>query len=277
MFGETVDRRPGNFRSASADQVAELYAALICFGPTGGRYCGGVTGQTPTLYIFPHAGGSAHYYVPFAKAFCSGIKRIAVQYPGRGGTHDLASFASIPELADQVCQRLPPLDHSDGTVAFFGHSMGALVAFEVARRFDAAGSPIAALFVSASAAPGRIGFEYIPDSDRDLLDAVRQMTGVNPEFLENEEFAVKILPTLRGFKAIANYECPPDATVSCPIYAFLGDDDEIATYEKVAPWSQRTTSEFSARVFPGHHFFLNDHLHEVVKDIEGKISSCDRR
>jgi len=236
-----------------------------------------VTGQTPTLYIFPHAGGSAHYYVPFAKAFCSGIKRIAVQYPGRGGTHDLASFASIPELADQVCQRLPPLDHSDGAVAFFGHSMGALVAFEVARRFDAAGSPIAALFVSASAAPGRLGFEYIPDSDRGLLDAVRQMTGVNPEFLENEEFAVKILPTLRGFKAIANYECPPDVTVSCPIYAFLGDDDEIATYEKVAPWSQRTTSEFSARVFPGHHFFLNDHLHEVVKDIEGKISSCDRR
>ena len=277
MFGEPVDRRPGNFRSASADQVAELYAALICFGPTGGRYCGGVTGQTPTLYIFPHAGGSAHYYVPFAKAFCSGIKRIAVQYPGRGGTHDLASFASIPELADQVCQRLPPPDHSDGTVAFFGHSMGALVAFEVARRFDAAGSPIAALFVSASAAPGRIGFEYIPDSDCGLLDAVRQMTGVNPEFLENEEFAVKILPTLRGFKAIANYECPPDATVSCPIYAFLGDDDEIATYEKVAPWSQRTTSEFSARVFPGHHFFLNDHLHEVVKDIEGKITSCDRR
>ena len=236
-----------------------------------------MTGQTPTLYIFPHAGGSAHYYVPFAKAFCGGIKRIAVQYPGRGGTHDLASFASIPELADQVCQRLPPLDHSDGAVAFFGHSMGALVAFEVARRFDAAGSPIAALFVSASAAPGRLGFEYIPDSDRGLLDAVRQMTGVNPEFLENEEFAVKILPTLRGFKAIANYECPPDATVSCPIYAFLGDDDEIATYEKVAPWSQRTTSEFSARVFPGHHFFLNDHLHEVVKDIEGKISSCDRR
>ena len=68
-----------------------------------------------------------------------------------------------------------------------------------------------------------------------------------------------------------------DATVSCPIFAFIGDDDEVATYEKAEPWSQRTTSEFSARVFPGHHFFLNDHLHEVVKDIEGKISSCDRR
>jgi surfactin synthase thioesterase subunit len=235
-----------------------------------------VTGKTPKLYIFPHAGGSAQYYVPFAKAFCSDIKRIAVQYPGRGGTHDLASFTTIPDLADQVCQMISPLDQSDGRVAFFGYSMGGLLAFEVARRFDAASNPVAALFVSACAAPGRIGFEYIPDSDRGLLNTVREMTGVNPEFLENEEFAAKILPTLRGLKAIANYECPPDATVSCPIYAFLGDDDEIATYEKVVPWSQRTTSEFTARVFPGHHFFLNDHLDELVRDIEDKVSSCVR-
>ena len=100
--------------------------------------------------------------------------------------------------------------------------MGALVAFEVARRFEAAGSPIAALFVSASAAPGRIGDEYIPDIYRGLLDAVSEMTGAKREFLENEEFAAKILPTLRGLKAISHYECPPGATVSCPIFAFLG-------------------------------------------------------
>jgi surfactin synthase thioesterase subunit len=233
-----------------------------------------VTGRTPKLYIFPHAGGSAQYYVPFANAFTSDVKRIAVQYPGQRGTHDLASFTSIPDLANRVCQMLSPLDRSDGDVAFFGHSMGGLLAFDVARRFEAAGSPIATLFVSACAAPGRIGYEYIPESDRGLLKAVSEMTGAKAEFLENEEFAAKILPTLRGLRAIANYECPPDETVSCPIYAFLGDDDEVATYAKVAPWSERTTSEFTARVFTGHHFYLNDHLTELVSDIEGKISSC---
>ena len=230
----------------------------------------------PKLYIFPHAGGSAQYYVPFAKAFTSDVKRIAVQYPGRSGTHDLASFTSIPDLADQVCTKLSAPDQSEGRVAFFGHSMGALVAFEVARRFEAAGSPIAALFVSASAAPGRSGYEYIPESDRGLLNAVSEMTGAKPEFLENEEFAAKILPTLRGFKAITNYECPPDVTVSCPIFAFLGDNDDVATYAKVALWSERTTSEFTARVFSGHHFYLNDHLAELVSDIEGKISAFCR-
>lgn len=230
-----------------------------------------MTGGTPRLYIFPHAGGSAQYYVSFARAFSSDIKRIAVQYPGRGGIHDLASFTGIPELATQVCATLSPFDPSDGKVAFFGHSMGALLAFEVTRRLEAAGTPVAALFVSASAAPGRIGYENIPESDRGLLSALGEMTGVNPEFLEDEEFAAKILPTLRGLKAVASYECPPDATVSCPIFAFLGDEDEVATYEKVLPWSERTTSEFSARVFTGHHFYINDHLPELVSDIESKI------
>ena len=114
--------------------------------------------------------------------------------------------------------------------------MGGLLAFEVARRFEQAGSPIAALFVSAVAAPGHVGYEHVPESDRGLLDAVSEMTGVNPEFLENEEFAASILPTLRGLKAISKYDCPPGEKVSCPISAFLGDDDEVATPEKVRPW-----------------------------------------
>jgi surfactin synthase thioesterase subunit len=237
-----------------------------------------VTGQTTRLYIFPHAGGSTQYYAPFAQAFTSDIKRIAVQYPGRKGSHDVASFTGISDLADRVCRMLSPLNPSDGKVAFFGHSMGALVAFEVAHRLEASGSPIAALFVSACAAPGRIGYEHIPESDRGLLDAVSEMTGVNPEFLENEEFAAKILPTLRGFKAIANYDCAPETTVSCPIFAFLGDDDDVATSDKVAPWVERTTAEFSARVFTGHHFYINDHLPELVSDLEDKLSAqCQSR
>jgi surfactin synthase thioesterase subunit len=224
-----------------------------------------------TLYIFPHAGGSPKYYVPFAKSFSGEVKRVAVQYPGRGGTHDLGSFRSIPDLAERVIDLLPA--PSVGNVAFFGHSMGAFVAFEVARRFEALGTPISALFVSAAAAPGRVGYDYIPESDRGLLDAVAEMTGVNPEFLENEEFAARILPTLRGFKAISNYDCAPEATVSCPIAAYLGDDDEVATAEKVSPWSERTTSEFTMREFTGHHFYLEDHLPELVADIEAKIQA----
>jgi surfactin synthase thioesterase subunit len=225
----------------------------------------------PTLYIFPHAGGSASFYVPFARAFTTDVKRIAVQYPGKRGTHDVAAFTSIPDLADAVCEKLPPLD-AERQVAFFGHSMGALVAFEVARRFEVEGHPIAALFVSACAAPGRLGYDYIPESDRGLLDAVADITGVNPEFLENQEFAARILPTLRGFKAISKYTCPPGATVSCPIHAYYADEDDVATKEKVAPWEERTSGAFTVREFTGHHFYLNDHLPALVSEIECRLA-----
>lgn len=228
-------------------------------------------GQAPTLYIFPHAGGSANFYAPFAKTFTADVKRIAVQYPGRRGNHDLASFTTIQELAQGVYGKLAPVVGPDDRIALFGHSMGSMVAFEVARLFEDRGNAVGALFVSACAAPGRVGYDYIPESDRGLLDAMATRTGVDPSFLEDEEFATRILPTLRGLKAISNYDCPPDARVSCPIYAFHADDDEVATREKVAPWADRTTSHFAIREFPGHHFYLNDHLPELVEDIENVI------
>lgn len=234
---------------------------------------GGADDPQPTLFIFPHAGGSAQYYVPFAKAFSTDIKRVAVQYPGQRGKQDFASFTSLPALADEVCTRISPGQDRTGPIGFFGHSMGGLLAFEVARRFEEAGMPIVALFVSACAAPGRVGFEDIPETDDGLLAAVSTMTGASPEFMQNPEFAAAILPTLRGLKAIASYNCPPEVTLSCPIHAFYGDDDEIATAEKVIPWSERTTAEFSVREFTGHHFYLNDHLSELVPDIERGIWS----
>ncbi len=232
------------------------------------------TETQPKLFIFPHAGGSAQYYVPFAKTFATDIKRVAVQYPGQRGKQDFASFTSLPALADEVCKMVSP-DKEGGVhgppIAFFGHSMGGLLAFEVARRFEEAGRPITALFVSACAAPGRVGYEDIPETDDGLLAAVSTMTGASPEFMQNPEFAAAILPTLRGLKAIANYNCPPEVTLSCPIHAFYGDDDEIATAAKVTPWSERTTAGFTTREFKGHHFYLNDHLGDLVPDVEQKI------
>lgn len=239
-------------------------------------YCDRMTEALPTLFIFPHAGGSAQFYVPFAKAFSADVKRVAVQYPGRNGTHDVAGFTGIPDLADQVYAMIGTPDRSPGPVALFGHSMGGLVAFEVARRFEADSNPVAALFISACAAPGRVGFDYIPEHDRGLLDAVAQMTGVNRDFLDHEEFAARILPTVRGLRAITDYECPPDATVSCPIFAFFGDDDEVATAEKVQPWSQRTTADFGAREFDGHHFYLTEHVAALAEDIESKLGALCR-
>lgn len=228
----------------------------------------------PKLFIFPHAGGTPQYYVPFAKTFTTDVKRVAVQYPRQGGKQDFGSFTSLPAVADEVMKMVSP-DKEGGAhgapVFFFGHSMGGLLAFEVARRFQEAGRPIAALFVSAVAAPGLVGYDDIPDTDEGLLAAVSTITGADPEFMKSPEFAAAILPTLRGLKSIANYRCPPDTKLSSPIHAYYGDDDQIATADKVLPWAERTTAGFTARDFKGHHFYLNDHLGDLVPDVEQKI------
>ncbi len=226
----------------------------------------------PRLYIFPHTGGSATFYVPFAKAFTGGTKCVAVQYPGKRAGKDLSQYTSIPDLADRLCAMLKPADAPAGQVAFFGHSMGALLAFEVALRFEQAGNPIAALFVSASAAPG--GMRQRADlqgSDLELLSMVSDVTGANPEFLNDDQFAANLLPTLRGLKAIASYDSPPEAKVSCPVHALMADDDELGTADLMTPWRDRTTSDFDLTAFPGGHFYINGNLPQLAQWVEERV------
>jgi surfactin synthase thioesterase subunit len=229
------------------------------------------TGGAPTLYIFPHAGGSATYYVPLAKAFSGDIKKIAVQYPGRRDRQALTEVTSIPALADEIFTMMAPSAQTDDQVAFFGHSMGGLLAFEVALRFQSAGHPISALFVSSCAAPGHIRYKELRGSDRDILNLVAEVTDTNPELLANDEFAATVLPTLQSVRAIAGYTRPAGVTVSCPIYGFLGDNDIIVGPENMEAWRDRTSAEFSVRMFPGDHFYFNRHLPELVREIEGKV------
>ena len=229
----------------------------------------------PKLYIFPHAGATVDFYVPFARAFSGGIKRVAVQYPHRRGRDHLPVMASVPELSDDIYAVLAA-DESPGATIFFAHSMGALFAFEVARRFESAGTPITALFVSASGAPSRMQFAQLAGDDHELLNAVSVITGLDPEFVGNEKFAATVLPTMRSLKAIADYVCPPGTTVSCPVYAFSGDSDIVVNREHVRAWAEHTTSDFAIRVFPGGHHYINDNLAELVHDIESRISHlCD--
>ncbi len=235
-----------------------------------------MTTPEPRLYIFPHAGGSADFYVPFARAFSPRVRIVAVQYPGKRAGKDLSKYTGISELADSLAAMINPEQIPGEQVAFFGHSMGALLAFELALRFEAAGNPVSQLFVSASAAPGLLRrIAILEGSDHQLLSTVCRLTGANPEFLKNEQFAATLLPTLRGLKAIGAYECPPESTVSCPIHALMPEDDEFATEELVSPWRQRTTAQFDLTVFAGGHFYINDSLPMLSQWVEERVLGSD--
>ncbi|WP_234835157.1 thioesterase II family protein [Mycolicibacterium stellerae] len=224
------------------------------------------------LYIFPHAGGSASSYAPFARAFSLDIKRIAVQYPGRTDRHDVPDIESIPALAADVYSMLSANNITQTPVAFFGHSMGGLIAFEVARKFEENGAPIAALFLSASPAPGHGGYDQLKGSDAELLKMVNEMTGAASQLVDGR-FGETVLRTLRNYGAITGYECPPGTKVACPVYAYAAADDSAVSYESVAAWSEFTSSDFDIRTVAGDHFYVTHTVDELVGDIERRITN----
>jgi len=229
----------------------------------------------PQLFCFPHAGGSATYYYPFSKDLAPGVEVLAVQYPGRQDRRNEPLIGAIPELADRIAEVLS--DVAVPPFAFFGHSMGAIVAFEVALRLrdDLGVSPMW-LFVSGRRAPSTTRPRIIVD-DTNLIAEMRQLGGTDPRFLGDEELLMAILPVTRNdYRAVEDYSWVPGTPLTCPITALIGDSDPKSTIEEAAAWSGHSTGMFEQRVFPGGHFFLDQHRADVVDTISVALKEMSR-
>ncbi len=218
------------------------------------------------IVIFPHAGGSASYYLEYANALAPYADVLAVQYPGRQNRFMEEPISSVPGLAEELYRELR--EWTDRPLTFFGHSMGAAVAFETVRRFERDGvEGPERLFVSAGRAPSLTrdsSVHKLPDDE--LLAEVVGLGGTDERILTVPGLHELVLPALRAdYTAIETYGCTPDTTVSLPITALVGDADPNATVEQVAQWERHTTGAFDLRVFSGGHFYLADRTEEVVR------------
>lgn len=215
-----------------------------------------------TLVALPHAGGSASYFYPLSASLGEDIELIAVQYPGRQDRHQEPLVETVEELACRVTRALLPWA---GPVVLFGHSMGATVAYEVARRLETEGSPVGALVVSARRAPSVIradGFHELDDER--LLEEVRVLGGSDAALALDEELLRLTLPVLRNdFRAVATYRSTHTAPLTSPVTALVGSSDPRVTVADVAEWRSHTNSGFSLHVFDGGHFYLADHQNAV--------------
>jgi surfactin synthase thioesterase subunit len=155
-------------------------------------------------------------------------------------------------------------------VTFFGHSMGAIVGFEVTRRLEADGHGPARLFASGRRAPSAWRDENVHLlDDAGILDEVRRLNGTASSLLGDDELMRAVLPALRAdYRAIETYRCPPDVTVACPITALTGDSDPKTTAEEAAAWGRHTSGSFDLQVFTGGHFFLTEHTDEILKILD---------
>lgn len=206
------------------------------------------------LLCLPHAGGGAAAYHDWSAALPGDVEVCAVRPPGRESRLGERPIAELAPLLDALAGAVRPL--LDRPVALFGHSLGALVAFELARQLQREGAPPRHLFVSGRQPPNvrtaSPPIHHLPDAAflAELYRLNGVPAGVSPELLE------MMLPALRAdFAVDEGYVYRDEAPLRCPLTAFGGTDDALVAEEQVAAWRPHTRGRFAARMFPGDHFF----------------------
>ncbi|WP_229074516.1 thioesterase II family protein [Actinoplanes sp. DH11] len=220
------------------------------------------------LVCLPHAGGSASFYFPVSAALSPAIEVLAVQYPARQDRRHEPSIDDMDEYAERVYAALAPA--LGGQIAFFGHSMGAVLAFEVARRLEHDGKVARALFLSGRRGPGTHRDERVHEQGDDgILAELRKMSGTDARVFGDEELVRMIMPAMRAdYRAVERYRCEPDATVSSPLVVLTGDDDPKTSVDEARAWQRNTTGSFELLTFPGGHFYLTRHVPAVLQVIK---------
>jgi surfactin synthase thioesterase subunit len=227
-------------------------------GPPGQERAG-----TPQVVCFPHSGGSASVYRPLGLELAGGLQVVAVQYPGRQDRHDEPVITDLHELADRIADALRQAAGEAPSV-FFGHSMGAILAYEVAQRLGDEGP--CSLVASGRPAPSRVRLttSYQLD-DTALAEQVSWLGGTATELLEHPEMRSLLLPMIRGdYRASETYRPRGDEPLNCPLLALGGDADPVASLDDIRAWSDHTTGPFRLETLSGGHFYLQDHWPAVA-------------
>jgi medium-chain acyl-[acyl-carrier-protein] hydrolase len=229
--------------------------------------------STRQLVCFPHAGGSPSFFRPWYTWLQPETTVCRVLLPGRESRLDEPPFRHIADLIDPLCAALEP--RLNRPYALFGHSMGAVVAYEAARRFSRAGmAGPSCLIVSGSRAPGIAGnrrrLHALPDDE--FVFEVARLNGIPPEVLDEPELLRMLLPAFRAdYELVETYQPLPGSRLDCPVFAYMSTSDPEVEYTQVLAWREVTTGEFTMRVFRGDHFYLKagrpDVLNAVREDL----------
>lgn len=212
------------------------------------------------LFCFPYAGGGASLFRLWSEQLPAEIEVCPVQLPGRENLFQIKPFEHLSPLVETLGSILRP--YLDMPFLFFGHSMGALIGFELARHLRNSGLEAAPmyLFMSGHRAP------HLPDPrpprhllpEEAFVQELRRLQGTPEAVLQNQELLHLILPLLRAdFSVCETYTYIADKPFPCPIMAFGGLDDEAVSRNELAAWQAQTCGTFKQRFFPGGHFFLH--------------------
>lgn len=211
------------------------------------------------LFCLPHAGGGAGSYRDWVTGLAPEIEVLPVQLPGRETRFFDRPFTTIDPLLAALTEAVRPF--LDKPFAFFGHSLGALIAFELVRRLGHEGFVPVQLFVSGYGAPHLpVKLPPMHHLDDDQFVAALQNLGTMPTaVLENEELLTLLLPLLRAdFAIYERYQFRAGEPIKCPITILGGKADALVPPEMLRPWREHTTQPGELHLFAGGHFYLHE-------------------
>lgn len=219
------------------------------------------------LFCFPYAGGSSRLYADWDNGVPAHVRVRPVEPPGRGRRFREAPLDRIEPLVADLLPELAAARHTP--YALFGYSLGALVAFELARAMEQRhDSPPVHLFVGAFRAP-HLRRTAVPDynlPEPQFRERLRSFNGTPEAVLADDSLMELMIPILRADLAVADtYRFREDEPLSCPITAFAGSEDEEVDVSSVARWRQHTSAGFTLKVIEGDHFFLHHRQPEVLR------------
>jgi medium-chain acyl-[acyl-carrier-protein] hydrolase len=230
------------------------------------------------LFCLPYAGGGSSIFRRWPQGLPSNVEVCTLQLPGRESRLHEMPFQRLLPLAETVAEAMLP--HLDDPFALFGHSMGAKIAFEVARylRKKYELEPVH-LFVSGARAPQLPSTEpptyNLPEPE--FLEKLESLNGTPKEVLEQPELLELVIPLLRAdFEVVQTYEYLPGPLLSCPITAYGGLQDEVDR-DHLEGWGNHTISSFKLRMLPGDHFFLKSSEHLLLRSLASELYAHTRK
>lgn len=229
------------------------------------------------LLCFPYAGGAAHVYADWRQAIPQQVLLQVVQYPGRGARFREPPLGRIDQMALGVLQALQQ-DADPRPLVFFGHSMGALVAFETVRLMRRGGMrlPVKLLLSGYTAPNHRLPRPPIHAlSDADFRARLREYEGTPVEVLEHPELLDLLLPMVRAdFAAVETYVHQPEGALPCPITAFGGREDDMIPESAIAGWADHTRGGFSMHMHDGGHFFIHTARDALLAQVAAELEDA---
>lgn len=217
------------------------------------------------LFLY-HAGGSAHSFYQAASSLPESLEGMIAELPGHGSRMSEQPAKSISELANQFCREVRDMNF-DERLIIFGHSMGAIIGFELAHLLTNQARLPFALFVSAMGAPSFFHAARktkLQLSCKEIEDQILEFSDSPDKLLKNERWRSTFLPILTNDHAlVSNYCYDSRKKLSTPIYVLGGDADRSTQMKNVRPWENESSARTSFHFFSGGHFYFRKHLESI--------------